>query len=130
MILELRKKLKKWHEQEGSKVAESEKGCFGGAYNAWFTAGCKEDEDDLVYQMMTVEAYNTHQIWDIIKLREDEIDEIEPKNSCWSSEDHEEQLHKYELFIELPEPKSDNMKYIKELYYAWAEDGLNTYEEW
>ena len=129
MILKLKKKLKKWHEQEGSKVAESEKGCFGAAFNAWFRGGCKVDKDDVVYKMMTVEVYNINRIWNIIGYYENEFDDDAPERNRWSSKDHEEQLGKYKLFKEVPEPKSENMEDVKDTYITWAEDGPFTDSE-
>jgi hypothetical protein len=41
-VLELKDELKEFHNQVGSQVKESEKGCFGGAFNAWLRAGAPE----------------------------------------------------------------------------------------
>jgi hypothetical protein len=37
-VLALKKELEEWHNQPGSQVKEDEKGCFGGAWNAWYRA--------------------------------------------------------------------------------------------
>jgi hypothetical protein len=41
-VLELKDELKEFHNQIGSQVKESEKGCFGGAFNVWLRAGVPE----------------------------------------------------------------------------------------
>jgi hypothetical protein len=38
-VLELKDELKEFYNQISSQVKESEKGCFGGAFNVWLRAG-------------------------------------------------------------------------------------------
>jgi hypothetical protein len=37
-VLKLKDELKEFYNQIGSQVKESEKGCFGGAFNVWLRA--------------------------------------------------------------------------------------------
>jgi hypothetical protein len=66
---ELKDKLKDFHNNtSGSEVRQDEKGCFGGAYNAWFRAGCPGNDESVLFQMATVEAYQMDKIFDLISV--------------------------------------------------------------
>jgi hypothetical protein len=65
-MLELKDELRVFHNQPGSKVVEREKGCFGGAFNAWVTAG-EPLHVCTVWLMAVTEAFAVHEIHELIK---------------------------------------------------------------
>jgi hypothetical protein len=49
---ESKEKLKEFHKQTGSQVKEIEKGCFGGAFNAWLGAGAPQQTYTIQHMAM------------------------------------------------------------------------------
>lgn len=123
-IYELKEKLKEWHNQEGSEVQEDEKGCFGGAYNAWFRGGCLlEEPDNKVVYMMKLECLNMLRIFNIMAI------DISMGDLMMSLPQQQELLE-YELCVGQEVPVDDDeaaelWEFITEL----LEDGLAMYRE-
>jgi hypothetical protein len=68
-VLELKDELKDFHNQVGSQVKESEKGCFGGAFNAWLRAGAPE-QVCTVQHMAMIEGFAISEIERLISTEE------------------------------------------------------------
>jgi hypothetical protein len=51
-VLKLKDELKEFYNQISSQVKESEKGCFGGAFNVWLRAGAPEQVCTVQYIAM------------------------------------------------------------------------------
>jgi hypothetical protein len=68
-VLELKNELKEFHNQGGGQVKESEKGCFGGAFNAWLRAGAPE-QVCTVQHMAMIEGFAVSEIERLISTEE------------------------------------------------------------
>ena len=73
-VLELKDELKEFHNQAGNQVREDEKGCFGGAHNAWLRAG-RPEERCVVTRMALIEGFATSEIQRMISTEIDDPDE-------------------------------------------------------
>jgi hypothetical protein len=65
-MMELKEELKVYHNQAGSKVIEGERGCFGGALNAWIRAG-EPREICTVWLMAITEGFAVTEVCELIK---------------------------------------------------------------
>jgi hypothetical protein len=119
-LFELKDKLKEWHNQPGSKVQADEKGCFGGAYNAWFREGCTLDQGQ-VCEMAILECFNMDALFHIMKVNEDEEDMM--------TEVQRQRLLDFELVLDVTNLGVREYRVRLQFALGLKENGLARYQE-
>jgi hypothetical protein len=119
-MFELKDKLKEWHNQPGSKVQADEKGCFGGAYNAWFRESGGVLDEGQVCRMAILECFNVDAIYTIML--------IDPYKGEMMTEEQRQRLLDFELVLDVKDLEVREYRVGIRFALGLTENGLVRYE--
>jgi hypothetical protein len=120
-LFELKDELKEWHNQPGSKVQADEKGCFGGAYNAWLRESGGILDEGQVCEMAILECFNVKALFNIMLVDLDKGDMM--------TEEQRQRLLDFELVLDMKDLEVLEYEAGIQCALGLKENGLARYEE-